>query len=323
MQLPFILREAIEAEISRITPDALQRAAAELSRQYRTPSDSAPLITSDAHRIAYLATRMPATFASLHAVFVEIKNRLPEIALPSWLDCGAGAGTAMWAACEVFDDVESITNIERHQPFIETGQRLALNAEHPAMASAHWLAENLQNDFETAPHDAVVMSYSLGELGEAQQTRLLQKAWQVAKKIVVIIEPGTVGGFRRVLAARSALIKLGAHLVAPCPQATACPMTETDWCHFAARVERAAFHRRAKAASLGYEDEKYSYIVAAKFACPAAPARIIRRPFIQKGHIQLALCAREGLQKLTVARKNKAAFKAARKSAWGEAWNED
>ncbi len=324
MQLPFILREAIEAEILRLKPDALRKAAAELSTTYRTSGEFITArMASEAHRIAYLATRLPATFASLHAVFSEIKNRLPEILLNSLLDCGSGAGTAMWAACDVFNEVESVTNIERDKNLIETGKRLALNANHAAIPSAHWLASDLQNEFEIRPHDVVVISYTLGELHEAAQTKLIQKAWQVAEKLVVVIEPGTPRGFHNVLTARSVLINLGAHVLAPCPHAQSCPMTETDWCHFSARVERAAFHRRAKDASLGYEDEKFSYLVAAKFDGEAANARIIRHPYIQKGHIQLALCTKDGLHHITVSKKDREAFRQARKSSWGEAWRED
>ena len=99
-------------------------------------------------------------------------------------------------------------------------------------------------------------------------------------------------------------------------------MAENDWCHFAARVERTAVHRRAKAGSLSYEDEKYAYLVGAKFECNPADARIVRHPFIQKGHIQLELCSKEGLQRKTVSKKNKAAFRVARKSSWGDAWDE-
>jgi ribosomal protein RSM22 (predicted rRNA methylase) len=321
MQLPVILKEAIEDEISQVKPDALKQAAAELSSHYRTTSDfrAAP-ITTEAHRIAYLATRMPATFVSLHAVFAEIKNRLPEIQLDSLLDCGAGAGTAMWAACQVFDDIEAVTNIERDRNLVEIGKRLAQKSAFPAIATARWVASDLQHDFELTPHDLVVLSYSFGELREATKTKLLQKVWQMAEKLVVLIEPGTPRGFRNVLAARSALIHLGAHILAPCPHALDCPMTETDWCHFSARVERAAFHRRAKDAALGYEDEKYAYLVAAKIDCEAANARIIRHPFIQKGHIRLELCTKEGLQQVTVSKKNKAAFRQARKSSWGDVW---
>jgi ribosomal protein RSM22 (predicted rRNA methylase) len=324
MQLPATLRDAIEAEISTVTPEALKRAAAELSTQYRTLKEftTAP-IHSEAHRIAYLATRMPATFASLRAVFAEMKNRLPEITLHSLLDLGSGPGTAMWAAVEIFPEIETLTNIESDRQLIELGKRLALGSTQPALSNVHWLAIDLGGDFETPPHDLVVLSYALGELRESARARVIEKAWQLTEKVLVIIEPGTPRGFQHVLAVRDRLIKAGAHLLAPCPGAMACPMAEVDWCHFAARVERAAFHRRAKAAALGHEDEKYSYLVAAKLAGNAAPARIVRHPFIQKGHIGLQLCTPEGLQQITVSKKHKAAFRAARKADWGDEWKED
>ncbi|MEW6125871.1 MAG: small ribosomal subunit Rsm22 family protein [Acidobacteriota bacterium] len=321
MQLPASLKAAIETEITRVKPEALAQAALAISNAYRTNTDfKKSLFTSDAYRAAYLATRMPATFASIRAVFAEIKNRLPQIELTSLLDLGAGAGTTMWAAGEMFPSLKSITNLERDKGLIEIGKRLAQASEHPAIASAHWLAADLQSNVDLAPHDMVVMSYSLGEM--SQTARLIQKAWEAAEKLIVVIEPGTVRGFQHMLAARDAFIKSGAHIIAPCPHQLVCPMAENDWCHFAARVERAAFHRRAKGAILNYEDEKFSYVVAATFDCQPVTARIIRHPFIQKGHIQFELCTNTGLQQLTVSKKNQNAFRRARKSAWGDAWKQ-
>lgn len=321
MQLPLILREAIEAEIATLTPEALRGAAAELSSQYRTAKQlTSAAIRSEAHRVAYLATRLPATFASLHAVFAEINNRLPELALHSLLDLGSGAGTAMWAAGELYAEIDKITNLEADRQLIELGRRLARRSTHTALGAAHWRATDLESDFASSPHDAVVVSYVLGELRESARPALLDRAWQLAEKLLVIIEPGTRRGFQHVLAARDRLIEAGATILAPCPAAMTCPMAESDWCHFAARVERTAFHRRAKAAALGHEDEKYSYVVASKLPGAAAPARLVRHPFIQKGHIQLQLCTPEGLEQLTVSKKHKAAFRAARKARWGDEW---
>jgi ribosomal protein RSM22 (predicted rRNA methylase) len=119
---------------------------------------------------------------------------------------------------------------------------------------------------------------------------------------------------------RADLIAAGGHVLAPCPHEHACPMTENDWCHFAARVERSALHRKLKAASLGYEDEKYSYLVMAKQPVKSASARILRHPQVNSGFVKLQLCTPNGLQNLTVTRSDKEAFKQARKADWGDDW---
>ena len=57
-----------------------------------------------------------------------------------------------------------------------------------------------------------------------------------------------------------------------------------DWCHFAQRLERTSLHRHLKSGELGYEDAKFSYMVAAKEEVARVKARIIRHPLIGKGH---------------------------------------
>jgi ribosomal protein RSM22 (predicted rRNA methylase) len=95
-----------------------------------------------------------------------------------------------------------------------------------------------------------------------------------------------------------------------------------DWCHFAARVDRTAEHRRLKDGELGYEDEKFSYLAFSKTPAAHAEARIVRHPQVHGGHIRLTLCTPEGLQSPTVTRSKKEAFRAARKAKWGDGWAE-
>src|SRR5206468_1807314 len=114
-----------------------------------------------------------------------------------------------------------------------------------------------------------VASYVLGELSVGQVEQVIRAAWLKTNNLLVLIEPGTPEAFRGIHAARTLLLGSGAHLVAPCPHHETCPMFNIgDWCHFAARLERTAEHRRLKAGALGYEDEKFSYIVASKDPVP-------------------------------------------------------
>jgi ribosomal protein RSM22 (predicted rRNA methylase) len=94
-----------------------------------------------------------------------------------------------------------------------------------------------------------------------------------------------------------------------------------DWCHFSQRVERTSQHRQLKGGALGYEDEKFSYLIAAKSTVPSKGARIVRHPSKHSGHVQLALCTAEGkLENHTVTRSSKEAYKRARKVEWGDLW---
>ena len=173
-------------------------------------------------------------------------------------------------------------------------------------------------------HDLVVISYTLGELPQAAAEAVLNKAWKCAGKFLVVIEPGTRRGFAAINAARSALIANAATILAPCPHHFACPMAAAgDWCHFSQRVERTSQHRQLKGGALGYEDEKFSYLVAAKTAAPSTGARIVRHPGKHSGHVKLVLCTAEGkIENRTVTRSSKEAYKRARKAEWGDLWME-
>ena len=93
-----------------------------------------------------------------------------------------------------------------------------------------------------------------------------------------------------------------------------------DWCHFSERLERSSLHRRLKSGELGYEDEKFSYVVASRLAARKAAARIVRHPAARKGYVELQLCAPDGLRKETVTRSQGEEYKRARKAEWGEEW---
>jgi ribosomal protein RSM22 (predicted rRNA methylase) len=326
MRLPPRLQDAVEREISKYGLGALTRAASGLSDKYRNRRRAVEkFIVTDIERLAYAAIRMPATYAAVRAVFAEIRARAPEMKCKSLLDLGAGTGAAAWAALDVFDDLEQITMVEQDAALIELGRKLASECPHEALRSAEWQRRDLTRTESFPAHDLVVCSYSLGEVESGEARGIVQAAWRAARQIIAVIEPGTMKGFETILGSRDELIGAGGHIIAPCPHQRACPMAShdkpaADWCHFAARFERSSLHRRVKGAELGYEDEKYSYVAAAKIPAQSAAARVIRHPLIRPGFIQLQLCAEESLRDLTITRKNKEEWKRARKAHWGDSW---
>jgi len=242
------------------------------------------------------------------------------------LDLGAGPGTALFAASQQFASLRQATLVEADAEWIALGKRVAAPPKLPGGLNVQWSKQDLRSGLSCEKHDLVVIAYTLGELPQAAADAALHKAWKCAGKFLVVIEPGTRRGFAAVNAARSALIAHAAHafILAPCPHAGACPMAAAgDWCHFSQRVERTSQHRQLKGGDLGYEDEKFSYVAAAKFAMPPAGPRIVRHPGKHSGHVQLALCMPQGrIESRTVTRSSKEAYKRARKAEWGDVWIE-
>ena len=324
MRLPADLLDAIQQETEKVDRRKLFTATAQLTERYKAADFSSPPIATEAHRAAYLAVRLPATYAAVRRVFAEINARAPQAEIASLLDLGAGPGTALFAAAEQFPQLQQATLVESDAGWIAVGKRLVEQSESTVVQQAQWLKLDLRSGLSCEKHDLVVISYTLGELPQAAADAVLNKAWKCAVKFLLIIEPGTRRGFAAVNAARSALIANAAHIFAPCPHAGVCPMaTAGDWCHFSQRVERTSQHRQLKGGELGYEDEKFSYVIAAKIAVPQSGSRIVRHPGKHSGHVQLALCTANGqIENRTITRSSKEAYKRARKAEWGDMWIE-
>jgi ribosomal protein RSM22 (predicted rRNA methylase) len=327
MRLPEELVAAVEEEAEKVDRAALARASNELTRRYKAANFPGPIIQSEAQRAAYLVTRLPATYAANWRVFSEI-SRLAlhgQTEIASVLDLGAGPGTAVWAAAEAFPGLRHATLVESDEAWLKLGRRIASHSAHPFLRQAQWIRQDLRAPLACSAHDLVVISYALGELAPAAANALLLRAWELAAGFLAVIEPGTPRGFGVVLAARSALIAhaAGAGILAPCPHRDECPMAAAgDWCHFAQRVPRTSLHRRLKSGALGYEDEKFSYVVASRQNAMAASARIVRHPQKRSGHIQLTLCSRHGIEKRVISRSQGRDYRLARQAEWGEAWGE-
>jgi ribosomal protein RSM22 (predicted rRNA methylase) len=281
---------------------------------------------SPAERLAYLVVRAPATYAAVRAALQELQARGSGELIGSLLDLGAGPGVGLWAAADLFDSLRAATLIERDAETITLGERLASDAGLAASTSLTWRRADLRDlrdrdRLDLAPHDLVLLSYSIGELDDVSMATAVDAAWRAARIALVIVEPGTPRHSARLVAMRQRLIEEGATIVAPCPHARACPLAAPDWCHFGVRLARSGLHRRLKQGALSYEDEKFSYLVATRGTGHPAPARVIRRPDLRKGFVQLSLCAGDGLRNETVTRSAKEKYRAARDVAWGDPWD--
>ncbi|MER6666217.1 small ribosomal subunit Rsm22 family protein [Amycolatopsis japonica] len=319
--LPETLRSALDEELGKYPQNRLTQSVERLSTRYRENAPaSAPILSSEADVAAYAGYRMPATYAAVHAVLAEAALRTPGFAPRTQIDIGGGTGAAIWAAADVWSSLEESTVVEQVPGAIALGRRLAENAGDKAVRGSTW-RRGLIDPAAPAPEaDLVTVSYVLGELPEARRADTVR--WLSAKaSMLVLIEPGTPAGYERIVAARDQLVGLGLSLVAPCPHEGACPIPRgKDWCHFSARLPRTGLHRQLKSGTLGFEDEKFSYVVASRTAPERADARILRHPAKRKGMVSLSLCADSGLTEKIVTKRHGPAYRAARDAEWGDAW---
>ncbi len=312
-----MLLKKIESFLEGVPLKTLFSSSKMISDEYRTlgkrnrNSESADAI------LAYLVARMPATYAALQRVFLEVKNRLGSFQPVSLMDVGSGPGTTLWAAAEFFPELREMHCIEKDVHFLSMAKRLA--EELALYPYVRWMHQDMCKYLPETACDLVIASYSLGELEEKERITVEEKLWARTKQVFIVIEPGTPKGFASLRAMRKRLLDAGAHLVGPCPHAQECPMAEGDWCHFYTRLNRSSVHRKVKGAKLNYEDEKFSYMAFSKDPVALCSSRILRHPRKGNGHVQLTLCTQKGIEDTVVTKKERELYQLAKKCQWGEA----
>ncbi|OQR65536.1 rRNA methyltransferase [Streptomyces maremycinicus] len=314
------LRGALTDLLDGLPPKQAGQAVERLIASYRgaTPTD-APILRDRADVAAYAAYRMPATFEAVRSALEAFADAVPQWSPAGHVDIGGGTGAATWAVSSTWEGTRPVTVLDWAEPALALGREIA--AANPALRGARWQRARIGTALDLAPTDLVTVSYVLNELAAPDRAVLVDAAASAAQA-VVIVEPGTPDGYARVIEARDRLIAAGFEIAAPCPHSAACPIVPgTDWCHFSARVSRSSLHRQVKGGSLPYEDEKFSYVAAARFPVSPASSRVVRRPQIRKGQVLLDLCgAEERLSRTTVTKKHGELYRAARDADWGDTW---
>jgi ribosomal protein RSM22 (predicted rRNA methylase) len=315
--LPAELKAALDAKLQGLSrSDAASRAAV-ISKTYRDGGGSGAIAT-EADALAYALARMPATYAAVTASLNALREIAPDFAPKSLLDVGAGPGTATWAAAEAFSSLKRFALVDANSAlrvlaldFFKGSARLR-DLEYQRGKARAALADS-------QPADLVVASYVIGELNEAERKALTEAIWANTHDTLLVVEPGTPAGYRRIIALREQLIAAGAHVAAPCPHQDKCPLRPPDWCHFTQRLPRSQAHKQIKGAELPFEDEKFSYVVLTRAPVASHPARVLAQPDVNKVEVTAKLCTPDGLAFAKVPRRNKADFARARRWREGDA----
>jgi ribosomal protein RSM22 (predicted rRNA methylase) len=316
--LPGWLSGALQAKLENVSRTDLRASAQRISERYRA-GGSSDIIRSDFDALAYAVVRMPATYAAVSAALTQTAAIIPDFAPRTLLDIGAGPGTASWAARDAWPSLRQASLIDANPrllalatAFGEAAPDLALSTTRDNLAAALCAA---------AAADVVLASYVLAEMPGGALAGTLERLWSLSERLLIIVEPGTPDGFKRILACRDALIARGAQIVAPCSHEGRCPLATAErWCHFRARLPRSRDHLTAKDADVPFEDEKFSYLVAGKgFGALARGHRILTTPKVDKSAVTLTLCTPETPEQRRIARGDKDAYRAAKRLDWGDA----
>lgn len=299
-----------------------QRARGATSSLYKENSTSTEeaRALSPQEESAYIAARMPATFAANLRTFEILSAVLKKSAPNSILDLGSGPGTASLAALNYAKSVKEITLIERSGTFLEAAKSFFNGSSIEINTINRNLTDEIQQHSALPTADLVIASYSINELATESVPSLIERAWAATNSLLVIVEPGTKAGFQNILRIRDQLIKLGAKILAPCAHSVACPMADTGkWCHFRVRFNRSRLHKIVKDAVLSYEDEPFSFIAFSKSDQLYPQERLTSYPRKEKGFIKAEICGFDGnLTERRFLKRNKDEYEKVKVLTWGD-----
>lgn len=306
----------VDEVLEGVPLSTLSDAAERLSKRYRGEVQDGRLhLDADLAARAYIATRLPATYAAISACTAAVAENRPDFTPRTLLDVGAGPGSVLLAATERWPSLERALLLEASPAIRAWGERLTAQTQ---VAVLWRTADATAGLADVTPHDLVSAAYVLNELTEEVRERLVAELWSLTTDTLLLVEPGTPAGYKRILEARAQLLKAGAHPVAPCPHAQDCPLTPPDWCHFSQRVPRSRLHRQAKRAEVAWEDEKYSHVAVSRRPS-VGKARVLATPRARSGLVTLKLCEPDGgARERTVSKREGETFKAARRVGWGD-----
>jgi ribosomal protein RSM22 (predicted rRNA methylase) len=318
-ELPAYIRATLDEALDHVSRADLRVRSQMISKAYRSGGAS-DLIRTEFDAFAYSVVRMPATYSAICASLSHAAESATDFQPEAILDIGAGPGTASWAGKQVWPSLLQATLVDANRPLLDVARRFS--ASGPADLRT-FIAEGLIPDVLTglSPADLVVAGYSLTEIAPHVLPGVLASLWHLARKMMILVEPGTPEGFRRILQYRDVLVAAGGEVMAPCSHTLDCPLErkQDKWCHFNQRLARVKDHKVVKDASLPFEDEKFIYLAVGKnLGHVRRGARILSTPKVNKAAVTLRLCAPAEIEERVILRRDGSAYKHARHYDWGD-----
>jgi ribosomal protein RSM22 (predicted rRNA methylase) len=177
--LPFALESKIQSLIQGSSLKNWTKHVQSLTSTYRQKQDKTETLSSEALRVAYLCSRLPATYAAICYVFKELQKRFDLSLIRSLLDCGAGPASVLLAA-DSFFSLKQATLLERDSGFIKLGKLLS----QPTKVDVTWILQDFTRDIPSLARDLVIASYSFCEIREGATRGCLEKLSSIERIIL-------------------------------------------------------------------------------------------------------------------------------------------
>ena len=289
---------------------------------YQSPAHRNTYINDHSMASLYMITRGRSIMGVMEKIIKQHLDVFHDV--ESVVDFGGGPGTFLFALRK-FKTLNKYTNVERSDAFIGIMNVLVeefLSSSTPSTHVESISCNYLKLESQDIPtNDLCVFSYTFCE---CDNSLVSLSVLAENSNMVLIIEPGTPSGFNNIIQARDKLIEKGFSIIAPCTSSNGfCPLrdSESDWCHFVERIDRSRIQRRLKNGVLGYEYEKYSYLLMSKYPIHSNGKRIISRPNYTKHSVSFDICSEKSSHVVVTKRENNNEFKIVKKSIRGDLYS--
>ena len=324
--LPNKMSSAIDVLLTGQGSDAWVIRAQQLHEKYQSSDRKNPkgYIHDMDDVLGYLGLRVPATFAQLYSSLLQVQEMMPSWQPKQILDLGCGPGTGAWAARSVWDSVERAVCLDENRSFLQVGS--ALSRQTDFALDCTWIQKDIRFglDEDIEPADLVIIGNVLNELHPEMREKVLGKAFNCTKGLLVIVESGTPKGSLIVQECARKLQQAGV-LVAPYVN-NSLVIDESFWLHFSQRFIRPDFQRRVRQRMRGesemasdWEDAKFSLSVVSKIPAEIQPwGRCVGHVQQHNGYVSLPVLTAEKIEHLTVLKRTKEKYNYAKNVKWGE-----
>ena len=300
--------------------------------------------------VSYLHCRMPYTYNVAKRISFEIAKRIPDFKPNSVLDYGAGLGSCIWAANDVFSDATRLAAVEPNKDMRRLGKFLTTMGKlDKEILWVESLTMIPGTGSDRGKFDLIFLSHVLQEISTAKIRQLLLETLfnrLNENGVLVVVEPGSPKGYRFIHDLRKWVIdkpREDASIVSPCPHHMECPMAtqRNSWCHFSQlsyKWSRDIFPKLPNQKDI--HNEKFCYLVIRKGKTPNAIfksedetdkdveksyfwERIIRPVIKKQRHNIVDLCNSKGKFERRIIAKSHGTlggFKSSKLLNWGDLW---
>ncbi len=320
LSLPESIETAINDVLSTYPQNELLKRSKSIHERYmEREKDGEHFLHDRGDIMAYLAMRVPATYAQIMGALTQIQEVMPSFQPKSLLDIGSGPGTATWAAQSIFPSLKHATLVDREKQFLYFGQEIMQKAQIPLATS--WERSDIRT-FSGTNYDLILVANVLNELSSHDVTELLQYLTARCTGIMVVIEPGTPNGFAIV---QKATMASSLNIIAPYINSKVTKSNDY-WIHFPERFTRPEFQKRIRQhmrddslSASDWEEAKYSYVAMSKLPIEKSfYGRCVGKVEKQKGLVKVPLLTENGIETVTVLKRNKQAYNFAKEVRWGD-----